>query len=543
LQPAHVLDGSVIRKSFSHVAAAVAALAVLWLGIAYGSRAATGADAFGYVSQAYLWLQRDLVLEQPLSREFPWPHAEESLTPLGYRPGEIRYTIVPIYSPGLPLIMAAFDRAVGRCGPFYVAPIFGALLVLGTYLLALRITGSGLTASLAAILMAASPAFLFNLMFPMSDIVTASLWTWALALLTWPRMPAAAVAGCIAAAAVVVRPNLVPLAGAGAAAAALWVDAGTPTRRRALRAAAFAAAIVPAALFIGEVNRTLYGSPFSSGYGYTSSLYSLSHLWTNVRQFTTWLVRSESVLVLLAVLPLLSRRFGGPWTTARNMTPLLAVVALACASYLFYLPFDEWWYLRFLLPAFPILFLLLASAIVQGAGVIRRVSPAIVVAGALIVLVAFRVHFVASRNLLGLGYGEQRYAAVGQYIDRALPPNAVILTMQHSGSVRYYSGRLTIRHDAFSPGRFPSVIEWLQARGYRPYLLLEDWEEAAYREKFGRDTALGRLEMRVLAEMVQPVRIRLYDPAPYVGKPPPPDPIPIRPSRACLPPGGVWAAR
>ena len=43
--------------------------------------------------------------------------------------------------------------------------------------------------------------------------------------------------------------------------------------------------------------------------------------------------------------------------------------------------------------------------------------------------------------------GERRYADVGTYIHQALPPNAVVFSVQHSGSVRYYSGRMTIRWD------------------------------------------------------------------------------------------------
>ena len=89
--------------------------------------------------------------------------------------------------------------------------------------------------------------------------------------------------------------------------------------------------------------------------------------------------------------------------------------------------------------------------------------------------------------------------------------------MQHSGSIRYYSGRLTIRYDAFSPGRLPLTIEWLLARGYRPYILLEDWEELQYRARMGTGNVVARLDIRVLAEMTAPVKIRLYDPVPSGG--------------------------
>jgi hypothetical protein len=220
--------------------------------------------------------------------------------------------------------------------------------------------------------------------------------------------------------------------------------------------------------------------------------------------------------------------------------PLAAFAAIAVGSYLFYLPFGEWWYLRFLLPVFPLLFLFLAVSILR----LSRAAPVragAVLAAVLVLMGVWRGAFVATRDLLDLGYGEQRYVAVGQYIDRALPPNAVILAMQHSGSIRYYSGRPTIRYDIFSPGRLPLVVEWLLARGLRPYLLLEDWEEQQYRARMGTGNAIARLDIRVLAEMTAPVRVRLYDPVPSGGIDPPPDVIPIRRSRACVGPGGVWA--
>ena len=353
------------RERLAVALAGLATLTVFGLGSSYGSRAATGADTFGYVSQAYLWLKGDLTLEQPLSREFPWPHPEQSLTPLGYRPGQVRHTIVPVYSPGIPLIMAAFDRVFGSCGPYSATPFFGALLVSGTFVLAYRLTWDAMIAALAALFMASSPAFLFNLMFPMSDIVTASLWTWAMALLTWPRASAALAAGAAAGLAVIVRPNLVPLAVPGAAAAALWVGGHASRSQRALRVVAFAAGIVPAALFVAAVNNALYGSPLQSGYGDTASLYALANLRTNVTQFAAWLLESESVLVVLAALPLAWKRLRANRLIDGSAWPIAASAAIAVGSYVIYLPFDQWWYLRFLLPAFPLLFLFLAVAITR----------------------------------------------------------------------------------------------------------------------------------------------------------------------------------
>src|SRR5205814_663317 len=65
-----------------------------------------------------------------------------------------------------------------------------------------------------------------------------------------------------------------------------------------------------------------------------------------------------------------------------------------------------------------------------------------------IVLVAYTTRFNNGHGMFGaLKEGERRYADVGTYIQQALPRNAVIFAVQESGSVRYYSGRMTIRWD------------------------------------------------------------------------------------------------
>jgi len=69
--------------------------------------------------------------------------------------------------------------------------------------------------------------------------------------------------------------------------------------------------------------------------------------------------------------------------------------------------------------------------------------------------------FIAARN------GEQAYESVGGYGRRRLPERAVVLTILHSGSVRYDSGRLTVRW-MFIPERpFDGIVEDLQRRGLR----------------------------------------------------------------------------
>src|SRR5688500_6648508 len=128
--------------------AVTVSLLVFAAGSAFGTRAAGGADVYGYVSQAELCRKGDLRVHQDFVASVPWPHAEWTFTPLGYRPAA-HYTIVPTYPPGLPLLMLVFSLALGATGPYYVPWVAGAALVLLTYALGTRLSGPvvGITAA------------------------------------------------------------------------------------------------------------------------------------------------------------------------------------------------------------------------------------------------------------------------------------------------------------------------------------------------------------------------------------------------------------
>lgn len=530
-------------------AAFIAAAGVFLVTFAYGARAAGGADTLGYVSYAYLWLNGSFEVPQPLAGEVPWPDAAESLAPLGYRPGVTPGTMVPTYSPGLPLIMAVLHLTFGLCGPYLVQALFGPILVLATFGISIRLTGDRLTSALAAIFMASSPALLFNLMSPMSDAATAALWIVSLLLLTWPGRLPAALAGVAAGVAVLVRPNLVPLTLAGMLAAELWPldswrplragPAGAPrTPRRYLRAALFLAGVIPAALFIALVNDRLYGSPLLSGYGRAGILYAVHFIPGNLRSYPAWLLESQSPLVVLAIVPLVVPRFRPAWLTRRAVMPVALTIFIVSASYVVYMQFPDWWYLRFVLTVFPFLFILLGAAL---AALFRAASPAFAVPALTIVLVLALNHtlgFIIRLGALRVGEGEERYTAVARFIDRELPSNAIVLSMQHSGTIRFYSGRLTVRYEYIPEYRFKTSLDWLISHGYRPYIVLEEWEVARWREHFVGDPRVASLDFRVLGELQWPANIRLFDPLEPRGKPELVRQMMVPPRPECMQPRG-----
>lgn len=521
-------------------AAFVAATAVFWLTFTYGARAAGGADTLGYVSYTYLWLKGSFEVAQPLAAEVPWPDAAESLAPLGYKPGATPNTIVPTYSPGLPLIMAALQLIFGVCGPYLVQALFGPVLVLATFGISIRLTRDRLTSALAATFMASSPALLFNVMTPMSDTATAALWVLSLLILTWPGLVPAGVAGAVAGLAVLVRPNLVPLTLAGMLAAELWPPGAPRVGRRCARAMLFLAGVVPAALFIAFVNDRLYGSPLLSGYGRAGLLYGMHFIPGNLWSYPAWLVESQSPLIVVALLPLVAPRLRPPWLTRAIATPVALVIVIVFVSYVVYMQFPDWWYLRFVLTVFPFLFILLGAAI---AALFRAAPAAIAVPVLTIVLVLALNHtlgFIIRLGALRVGEGEERYTAVARFIDRELPPNAIVLSMQHSGTIRFYSGRMTVRYEYIPEYRFKTSLEWLTRNGYRPYILLEEWEAPRWRQHFVGDPPVANLEFRVLGELHWPANIRLYDPLAPKDDAASVRRIPVPPEPECLQPRGAW---
>jgi hypothetical protein len=108
-------------------------------------------------------------------------------------------------------------------------------------------------------------------------------------------------------------------------------------------------------------------------------------------------------------------------------------------------------------------------------------------------------------------------------VARRLPQEAAVLSMQHSGSVRYYSGRATIRFDRIQPAKLDTTLTTLATSGYRPFILLEPWEVADFQKRFTGFSALAGLDWPPMA-LLRDSDIRIYDPADQpaflAGRPP-----------------------
>jgi hypothetical protein len=503
------------------------ALITFVVGVRYGTFAAGGSDAYGYVSQADLWLAGDLIVEQPFARDVPWREADRVFAPLGYRPSVTGGAIVPTYPPGLPVLMALGKLGLGKCGPFLVTPILGALTVWLTFVLG-ALTWSARVGLAAAALMASSPAFLFALLFPMSDVPATAFLAVALVLALGQAPARAFWTGMAVSMGAFIRPNLVPLA---AVLFAGLVAHAPSWRARGRIALQFAAGAAPLLLTVALVNAHLYGAPWKSGYGALGELYSWGFIGPNLMRYPRWLLETETPFVALLVLPLFTLRSVG--TRQRFAHGLAAAfVAAVWLSYVCYLPFEAWWTLRFLVPAFPPMLILAVIGWRVALGWLPPTYRHLALGGIVLAVIAAQIHFVQRTSMLSLWHAESDYVSAGAYVRRQLPKNAAILSMLHSGSLRLYSDRLTLRYEWLPGKRLPRAVHILTKRGYRPYILLASVEEAPFRAHFGLSDAADAPGTVIAVLERSGVRVRLYDPLRQPG-PSAPVAMPIVVPRLC----------
>lgn len=493
-------------KLFPAIAVAAAAAAAA-LGFARGTHVAGGSDSYCYLSQAELFASGRIAEEQPLAAAAPWNHAIDAFTPVGHVPARRRATAtVPMCPPGYPLIMAAARAIGGRSAMFAVVPILGGLGVWWTFVLARRVGGHE-AGAMAAVLLAASPAYLYQVVQPMSDVPAAALWAAALVAVTNKQFTesfaAALAGGLVTGAALIVRPNLLPVA--AVAALVIFTRAGVRPQSVVRTWIGYGLGIAPFAVAVALLQNAMYGGPLTSGYGDLDFLFRVDHIVPNMRRYPVWLVTTETPAIALA----LAAPFAARDETRRLCVWLLAVAGAVFACYVPYEVFDAWWYLRFLLPAYPAALTLTAFVMTAW---FAKTSPRwrLVEVAALIVILAFMMRVTTDRGTFGLRDFERRFREAGEYVSVHLPPDAAVVTGQESGSVRFYSSRLTLFWRELPAESLDRAIAFLRARGYRPYFLIETWEQPDFVQKFGGHSPLGELTWPPLVDINHQVRI--YDP-------------------------------
>jgi hypothetical protein len=519
--------------------------AVVLVGWLYGCKAVVGADSYGYLSQSDLWARGSLKIRQPFAAEVPWPDAGWMFSPIGsYRPmhlyrrveGEDRWTIVPLYPIGLPLLLAGAGAVAGYQAKFMVVPLLAGLAVIATYGIGVRLASPA--AGLAgAWLLATSPAMLFMMMPVMSDVPVTALVAASFYLLIGPGLSRAGGAGALISLAVLVRPALAPLVGV----MGVWYIirfSDRQDRAQAVRAAAmFAVCGLPAAILFGLTNAALYGSATTTGYGGLETRFALEYIGANVRNYVQWFAETQTPAAFLGFLAVLVPiRTLWPRPAARPAVAVAGLTVLVVwALYFVYEVWNAWWYLRFLLPSYPFIFVgvgAVAAALMRDRA---RASQAAVIT----VVVAwglFQIWTAVDRRAFEIWRDDRRAVSVGQMTRTIAGRDSLILAGEHTGSVRYYAGRMTGYYYFLKNDWVDRAIDWLKTQKIHPYLLLEEWEVADVRTRFAGQAAVKALDRAPIAIFRDPGTVYLFDLLRVDGEPTVPPTVWTGVDR------GLWAA-
>ena len=437
------------------------------------SFAVGGSDSSGYANTAKMIAAGRIVEQVEILGLFDLPaHFDHAFIPLAFEPGQQPRTMVPYYPPGYPMHLAAAGVLGGwEYAPFLVSPLAAFVLLFLTYSLARELSLSRPLALIAAGILGGCAVLLFQAVQPMSDVVAAA---WAAAamlcaLRSRRRDAWAVLSGAALGMAVLSRPaNILMLAPLAFA---------LPWRPKAV--ALFAAAGLPFAAFHMTWNTKAFGSPWRTGYSGQGGL-----AWGNFPDrfihYGRTLCRMFSPLVPLGWLGAgVDRRLPG-----RDRALLLAWFASYFGFHCFWGPYETWWYTRYLLPAFPALVI----AAVAAARDLLRVGEAsrgllrtrlALAGGALLiaVVVVAERRGVSSWKPLGVTAGQRVFPLAADLARRQVPERSLVLSMDFSGALRYYTTLQPVRWDWLEPADLPVLRAKAESKGYRLYALLFPWEE------------------------------------------------------------------
>jgi len=489
-----------------HAIVPVLAAGVFVTGVLGATGVAGGSDSFGYMSQAELW-QRGLPnVPQPWSAEPPWPRAPHSFSPLGYR--AVGDTLKPIYAVGLPLLMAAMKRIGGQPAIFLIEPAAAALLVFVAYGIGRRLA-TPRTGLVAAVLMATNWTLLAEMTAPMSDVVAAAGLAGAVYFLLG-RRPRVIAAGLAAAVAILVRPNLVP----SLPVLAIWLALddraaeASGWRPRLLRVSGFLAAASPGFFIPAWAYWRLFGSPFVSGYGGINAIYEWSSVPPNLLQYPRYAIETHAPLALAGLVAwCVPARMLWPSVSRTMQVFILGYIVTVVVPYYFFEPASNPAYLRYLLPVAPIV-------MVGGARLLVLVArPGVRAAVVTLFVIAYGANSV--RALVESGGFDQRpeyrYPAVAALVRRHTAPTSVIYAAQHSGSIRYYGGRVTLNFVELNAAWLDRSIDWLAEHGAHPYALLDYWEVPQFKQQFPGARRLAQLDAPPIVAYRGIYPVYLYD--------------------------------
>lgn len=449
---------------------------VAYLGIlsTHISPHAGGSDSSGYLTSARLLAQGKFFAPvRSLPEHSSVAFGAMAFQPLGLRLHPTGDRLVPTYPIGLPLHLGAAAQIVGWDYTVIAVNLLSILASGGLlWTLARQLGLSPLWSAAGVLWLWLCPVFIFSALQPMSDLLALA---WSLAVLSsalrvrddWRWGLACGAALSLA---VLVRPT-----------SALLVFPGLIALGLQWRAyLAVGAAGLPGAALFAFYNWKVYGSPLVTGYGEVWSAFSRAYFAPNLLQFAHWIPILFSPLIIVAL--------AAPFLPTARLRgyKMLAVWFMTLVSFygFYYCASETWWYLRFILPAFPAL-ILAALSVLAATEQALQFTPkktAMVAAALLAISAAWQIRAIQRLDVMTLEQRERSYPDSARWAQTHLPANAAVFCMQTSGALFYYSNFLVIRWD-----QDPSdpLLNTLAAQKRPIYAALLSFESAAALKNIG----------------------------------------------------------
>jgi Bacterial membrane protein YfhO/Dolichyl-phosphate-mannose-protein mannosyltransferase len=492
------------RSRFIMVVPVIGLLIYGYFLVIHASYAVGGSDSVGYAQVARSILKGEFVRPVPGLDSLGLPNTfDRILMPLAYDPGPQPRTMVPSYPVGFPILMALGALIAGwEQGPFLVTPIVGLLSLLLIYLVGLELGLPRGFSIAGAIMLAASPTFIHYSTQPMSDVAEMF---WALAailgaLRSRKRDGWALLAGAAFGMAVLARPSSM----------LLLIPILFSLRLTLKSILFFILGGLPLAAIFFIYNIVTNNHPLPTGYWATRNYFmKTTGFIDRFNSYRYWINVTMSPLPLLGWLVVAADR-KVEW---RNRAMLVSWFG---AFFLFYCCYDiygTWWWTRFLLPAFPAMILgalLVARDVVGLLGKwVSEINQArlrwIVLAILLGVTLSHENRKIRKFDVFNFGAGEIAHYNSCRWADQTIPSNSLVVSMQMSGALGFYTERPIVRWDWLKPELWSEVKKRAAEKGYQWYALLMPFEiEEAQKRLGGKWTKMG---------MVGPISLWQIDPA------------------------------
>jgi hypothetical protein len=435
-----------VRPSSPQVVLATLLLGALGVYGFFAARHVGGCDTWAYLSDSLVLRGKDVGLTGTLD-----PARFPATTPLCY--DLIGRKLVSHMPAGFPVLLALGGLLNGE---YWVSPLLGILSVALLYDSIRRRCGPWIGVAFAAV-WATSPIVVWGSTQLMSDMAAATF-----ALLTFVLVERARglAAGAALGFSVGIRPTNVLLLPT--------LVISRPRSRDLLR---FGAGFALALLYWVAFALGRYERPFPTGYAANVHEFSPEHVAYQLGFFAR-----TTFSMFWPILPL---SVFGLYRQPRLGLPLALWFLSYISFYSFWkYPFSEWWWTRYLLPAYPSLLILAAHGAVEfyrvlrdrlglGATAARAIGSSFVLATCAASVLSGLHH-----NLFMRGY-EEPYERDSRRIAQIVPPNSLIGAMNFTGPLRLYAGLESFSYDH---PEAPELIDWAFESARPVYAVIEPAE-------------------------------------------------------------------